>query len=294
MGRDYYEVLGVARRASPEELKAAYRKLALRYHPDKNPGDRAAEDRFKEISQAYAILSDERRRARYDRFGAVEALGGEEMPSVSDLFGDLFAELFGERGRRKRPARGRDLRYTLEVRFEEAALGCEKTISFATGGQSKNYGVKIPAGARDGDVAIVHGAGEPSPGSGAGDLHVIVRVLPHAVFTREGDDVVCEAPITFCTAALGAQIEIPTLSGSAKMKIPPGTQSGRVFRLRGKGIARSAQKKGDQLVRVVVETPTGLTHRQRELLEAFEREAGEAALPKRKGFLEHLARLAKG
>ncbi|HJZ87182.1 MAG TPA: molecular chaperone DnaJ [Polyangia bacterium] len=359
--RDYYELLGVARDATNDELKAAFRRLAVQYHPDRNPGDRGAEEKFKEVAAAYAILSDPDKRARYDRFGADGAgdpfAGGFPFASVQDLFSGLFGEIFGGAAR-KRGAQGRDLRYTLEVSFEEAAFGCQKNISFQTretcractgsgargaarglkpcptcggrgeirvrqgffslgktcgacGGQGKlvadpcpeckgqgtlprerEFLVKIPPGSADGGVRMVRGQGEAGRrGSPPGDLHVFVRVAPHPLFERQGDDVVCEVPLTFPQAALGTHIEVPTLDGKVKMKVPPGTQSGRVFRLRGKGIPRAGGVRGDQHVRVLVETPTQLTPRERELLEAFAKECGLGATPKSKSFFDKVKEL---
>jgi len=360
--RDFYEVLGVRRDANADELKAAYRRLALAYHPDKNPNDKHAEDLFKQVSVAYAVLSDPEKRERYDRFGSAGTgdpfPGGFPFQSVQDLFGGIWGEIFGP-GRRKRAANGRDLRYTLELSFEEAAFGCEKSISFQTrepcttcegtgargaargmrpcqscGGRGeirvqqgfftigknctacgghgqlvadpcpdcqgqgavprpREFTVKIPSGAVDGGVKMVRGQGEPGRhGSPPGDLHVILRVRPHPLFERKGDDIVCEVPLAFPQAALGAQIEVPTLDGRVKMKVPPGTQSGRVFRLRGKGIPRGGgPARGDQHVRVVIETPTQLTPRQRELLEAFARECGQDATPRSKSFFEKVKEL---
>jgi molecular chaperone DnaJ len=360
--RDYYDLLEVPRDATDAEIKAAYRRLALQHHPDKNPGDRVAEERFKELAAAYAVLSDPDKRGRYDRFGhegAGDPFAGAPFSSVQDLFGSLFGDLFG--GARRRKPQGRDLRYTLELGLGEAALGCEKTIGFdsrescsgcegsgakggagglvacaacegrgelrvqqgfftigktctACGGHGRvpasacaeckgqgvvatrrEYAVKIPGGTGDGDVRIVRGQGEKGRrGAPPGDLHVIVRVAPHPLFERKGDDIVCEVPLTFGQAALGAQIDVPTLAGAVKMKVPPGTQSGRTFRLRGKGVPRRGGGAGDQHVRVVVETPAELTARQRELLEAFEREAGEATSPRSRTFAARVRELRGG
>jgi molecular chaperone DnaJ len=356
--RDYYDVLEVARDATDGEIKKAFRRLALKFHPDKNPGDRAAEERFKECNEAYAILSDPDKRAAYDRFGhaAFGAPGAAAgFTSVSDVL-DNFLDLLGK----KRKA-GRDLRYTLEISFEEAAFGATKTITFPTrkecdacrgtgargpnatqvcagcggrgevrakqglftlprtcttcGGSGKvvvdpcptcegsglvrierEYAVKIPSATNDGAVRRVAREGEPGrAGGAAGDLHVVVRVRPHPLFARQGFDVVCEIPVSFSQAALGAQVEIPTLDGKVKMRVPEGTQSGRTFRLRGKGIPKGpGRPRGDQHVRVVVETPTNLTARQRQLLEDLAREGGEHAglgYPRRKTFLDKVREL---
>jgi molecular chaperone DnaJ len=303
--RDYYEVLGVDREATDAELKRAFRELARKYHPDINPGDERAEDRFKEANEAYAVLSDARTRSRYDRHG-FSAVGGAEGPqsgfgSVVDAFDDIIGDILRRRKQRKR---GRDLRYTLELSFEEAAFGCEKTIRIpdpqgaeATGKpREREFSVSIPPGTREGAVKMLRGEGERGKGGAApGDLHVIVRVVEHPMFRREGHDVWCEVPVSFPQAALGTVVEVPTLDGKVRMRVPEGTQSGRVFRIRGRGIPRSASRgavRGDQLVRVTVETPTNLSERQRELLEAFAEDGGEGvAHPQKKGFLDKLREL---
>ncbi len=354
--RDYYEVLGVARGAPLAEIKRAYRRLAMQWHPDKNPDDPDSEDRFKEINEAYAVLSEPERRAHYDRFGHAGgpgvSAGGAGFGSVAEVFEGLISDVFGGR---KRRAAGRDLRYTLEVSFEEAAFGCEKTIRFPTrrdcepcGGTGAKQGglrtcaachgkgeiragsgllnvgrpcstcagagkvvafacptcegaglrpiereftVKVHPSSKDGSVRMVPREGEPGRRGGApGDLHVILRVQPHPLFKRDGVDVICEVPISFTQAALGSQVEVPTLDGKVKMRVPEGTQSGRVFRLRGKGIPRDGgQVRGDQLVRLVVETPTQLSDRQRALLEELAAHGGEArSQPRRRRFLERV------
>ncbi|HWP66914.1 MAG TPA: molecular chaperone DnaJ [Candidatus Limnocylindria bacterium] len=360
MKRDYYEVLGVSRDAGPEDLKRAYRRLAVKYHPDKNPDDRkAAEDRFKELNEAYQVLSDPERRAQYDRFGhaAFEQEGvGFGFPSgFEDIIGDLFGDFFGtgrSRGSRSRARRGEDLQYRLELSFEEAARGCERTLQFArmhvcetckgsgakpgtspsacshcrgtgqlrlqqgffsiaktcgycggrgsvvkspcgtcggTGAtqQTHTLNVKVPAGVDSGSRLKLRGEGEPGQAGGPpGDLYVLIEVAPHPLFQRDGVDIVCEVPISFVRAALGTELEVPTLDGSARVKVPAGTQSGHVFRLRGRGIPHlGGYGTGDQLVRVVVETPRKLTPRQRELLEEFARISGDDH-PRTKSFLD--------
>jgi molecular chaperone DnaJ len=363
MKRDYYEVLGVDRSASEEEIKKAYRKLALRFHPDKNPdGHREAEERFKEISEAYQILSDAERRSQYDRFGhAAFAQGGaagfDFTAGFEDILGDLFGDFFGTgrgaRGGRRRTRRGQDLQYQLEVSFEEAARGCEKTISIPrvvrcetcegrgakpgttpkpcpqcggsgqirfqqgffsiakTCGQCGGEGsiiahpcascsgtgtqrvvhtlnIKIPAGVDTGSRLKLRGEGEAGPSGGpSGDLYVLIQVREHPLFVRDGADIICEVPISIAQAALGTEVDVPTLNGRAKVKVPAGTQGGQVFRLKGHGIPDlSGYGRGDEIVRILVETPRKLSPRQRELLEEFARLSGEEVHPLSKSFLE--------
>ncbi len=367
--KDYYELLGVARTATPQELKSAYRKLAVQYHPDKNPGNAEAEERFKEVSEAYAVLADEEKRAAYDRFGHA-GLGagggpGDGFPfggfgNINDIFGDIFGEVFGMGGQRRRGAprnRGADLRYNLEVSFEEAAFGCETRVrvprpkrcekcqgSGSKGGREtscptchgtgeqrfqqgffavarscsrcggtgsviadpcdacRGHGrvegeaelsLRIPPGLETGSRIRLSGEGEPGERGGPpGDLYVVLHVREHPIFRREDQNVVCDMPISFAQAALGAQIDVPTLEGKVKMKIPAATQTGRVFRLREKGIpSTNGHGRGDQLVRVTVETPTQLTREQRDLLERFAQLSGEETHPQSKSFLEKVREL---
>jgi len=307
--RDYYEVLGVTRDVEEAELKRAFRELARKFHPDINPGQHA-EDRFKEANEAYAVLSDPRARARYDRYGfAGVGAGGDEaatgLGNVAQAFDDLLGDIWR---RRKNRRRGRDLRYTLEVSFAEAALGCRKTIEVASPRDpahppgereaARQFEVVIPPGTKDGAVRMIRAEGEKGlAGAPPGDLHVIVRVAVHPMLRREGFDVWCEVPVTFPQAALGAIIEVPTLDGVVKMRIPPGVQSGRVFRMGGRGIPRTPNlsgPRGDQRVRVAVETPTNLSSRQRELIEELARTTGEElSHPRKQGFRDKLRALFK-
>jgi molecular chaperone DnaJ len=358
---DYYELLGISRSASDDEIKKAYRKLALQYHPDRNPGNKQAEEKFKEISEAYQILSDAEKRARYDQYG--HAAFGEGGPfaggfdftaGFEDVFGDIFGEFFGAGTRRGR-GRADDLRYNLTVKFEEAVFGTEKKIkiprhgpcevchgsgakagtapqtcptcrgrgqvSFQQGffsvsrtcSQCRGQGtvikepcascngsgrvrklhslsVKIPAGVDTGSRLKLRGEGESAPGGGVpGDLYVVIEVESHPIFIRENLDILCDVPISIAQAALGAEIDVPTLSGKVKMKIPAGTQSGKVFRMKGRGITDvQGYHQGDQHVRINVETPTHLTARQKELLKEFAAAGGEDINPLGKSFLEKM------
>lgn len=348
--KDYYEVLGVNRDASEDELKKAYRKLAMKWHPDRNPDNPKAEEHFKEAKEAYEVLTDAQKRAAYDQFGhagvdpsAGGAAGaGAGFGGFADAFGDIFGDIFGGAGGgggrgRSTVYRGADLRYNLEISLEDAARGTETRIRIPAmeecetchgsgakpgtqptscttcGGhgqvrmqqgffsiqqtcprchgtgkmvanpcgtcsgngrikKQKTLAVKIPAGVDEGDRIRLSGEGEAGVNGGpSGDLYVVIQIKQHSVFTRDHNDLHCEMPISFTTAALGGEIEIPTLDGYAKIKIPSETQSGKVFRLRGKGIkgVRSTAH-GDLLCHVVVETPVSLTSRQKELLQEFE------------------------
>lgn len=365
--RDYYEVLGLRRDAREDEIKKAYRKLALQYHPDRNPGDTKAEEKFKELSEAYTVLADADKRAKYDQFG--HAAFGTNGPfqggfdfthGFEDIFGDIFGEFFGGgTGRsRSRAQRGDDLRYNLEIDFEEAAFGTEKKIKIPRHGRCEDcsgsgakkgttpqacptcrgsgqmnfqqgfftvsrtcthchgqgqiisnpcpvcsgsgvtrkfhtISVKIPPGVDTGSRLKLRGEGEyGSLGGPSGDLYVVLMVKEHPIFSREGLEVICEVPISFVSATLGAEIEVPTLEGKVKMKVPPGTQSNAVFRLKGKGIKDvHGYRRGDEHVRVVVETPTQLTARQKQLLKEFAEEGGEEAHPIAKGFFDKVKEL---
>ncbi len=291
--RDYYAVLGVNRDATESDVKRAYRELARQFHPDVNA---QGGERFREITEAYAVLSDRDQRQRYDRWGHVgdDASGGfgAVMDGVSDLINDVFR-------RRKVTKKGRDVRYTLEVTFEEAAFGASKPITLpATGAlRERQLVIVIPPGLKDGAVRTLSAEGEPGPaGQLPGDLVVTIRVAEHTAFTREGLDVRSSTTVSFAQAALGAVIEIETIDGPVKMRIPEGTQPGRVFRIRSRGVpqpgakgARAPSKeelasgapRGDHLVTVQVEVPTELTGHQRELIETLAASLGEAPDPLR-------------
>lgn len=345
--RDYYEILGVSKDVSAAELKKAYRRVAMKYHPDRNPDDKSTEEKFKEANEAYEVLSDAQKRAAYDQYGhaGVDAQsgmggGGAGFGNFSDIFGDVFGDIFGASGggrNRSGASRGSDLRYTLDLSLEEAVKGstvqikvptlvsckvCDgsgakagsKPVSCTTCGghgqvrmqqgffsvqqtcptchgrgtvisdpcnacrghgrveETKTLSVKVPAGVDTGDRIRLSGEGEAGVGGGpAGDLYVQVSVRKHDIFQREGSDLYCEVPIDFVDAALGGELEVPTLDSRVKLKVPPETQTGKLFKLRGKGVTpvRGGQP-GDLLCRVVVETPVNLTGRQKELLQEFQ------------------------
>ncbi|GAW93450.1 molecular chaperone DnaJ [Calderihabitans maritimus] len=372
--RDYYEVLGVSRNASQEEIKKAYRRLARKYHPDVNPGDKEAEAKFKEVKEAYEVLSDPEKRARYDQFGHAGTEGGAngfggfggfegfgggaDFGGFDDIFDMFFGRGFGTRSRRKAPQKGADLEVEMEISFEEAAFGTEKDVevprretcpachgsgaepgttplrckacngtgqirvsqqtpfghfeSIRTCHQCHGQGtvittpcrrcggegqirrtrkiqVKIPPGVDTGNRLRVAGEGEAGVyGGPPGDLYVYIKVKPHEIFTRDGYDIYCEVPISFAQAALGDEIEVPTLNGKAKLKIPEGTQSGTTFRLKGRGIPYvRGGGRGDQHVKVQVVTPVNLTEKQKELLRQLEASlSGKNLQGRERGFFE--------
>ena len=274
--RDYYAVLGVPKDAQEAELKRAFRELARQHHPDVNPADGG--ERFREINEAYAVLSERESRQRYDRWGHADDTSsglGAVVDAAQDMINDVLR-------RRRGKQRGGDVRYTLELTFEEAAFGASKTIAVpdpATG-RPRQVTVVLSPGAVTGTEKILRGEGEPGKGGAtAGDLRVIVRVAEHGAFRREGFDVRGEATLSFAQAALGAVIDVVTLDGAVKMRVPEGTQPGRVFRIRGRGVPQAAGKqapRGDHLVTVQVAIPTELTAKQRELIEELARACGES------------------
>jgi curved DNA-binding protein len=300
--RDYYEILGVRKGATPEELKKAYRELALSSHPDRVPAEKKkeAENRFKEISEAYAVLTDPQKRALYDQYGhsgvdqkfrQEDIFRGTDFRSVfegmqgngfgggffENLFGDLGFEIFSPRGRKKKrgaDATARDLEAPLAVTLDEAYRGVEKTVTIPRDGESRTLSVTVPAGVKTGSRLRMKGEGE-STGTARGDLYLVVEVLPHATFQREGSDLVTEVSATLPQALLGAELSVPTMEGSVMMRIPAGTQGGTTFRLRGKGMPDLRGKDtGDELVKVNVEIPRNLSPRQKELAEELAKTLG--------------------
>ena len=369
--RDYYEVLGLGKGASPEAIKKAYRKLALQYHPDRNPGDKEAEEKFKELGEAYEVLSNEEKRARYDQFGfagvdpnynagGAGGAGFGGFGGFGDMFGDIFGDFFGggsSRRTRNAPRRGEDIGIRLEITFEEAAFGAEKEINYhrvencaechgsgsadgqvetcsrcngsgqiyvtqnmmgmaiqstATCPQCSGRGkivknpcntcrgkgkvrrtqkikVKVPAGVDSGQTVRIRGEGcVGSNGGPSGDLMVDIYIKRHPIFERDGIHVFCEVPISFTQAALGAEIEVPTLDGKEKFEIPEGTQTGKTFTLTGKGIpsVNNPKRRGDHLFIVVVETPTKLTKEQKDLLRQLDASLDGKSSPKRNKFFD--------
>jgi molecular chaperone DnaJ len=360
--QDFYEVLGVSKSASGDELKRAYRKLAMKHHPDRNPGDKSAEQKFKEISEAYDILKDDQKRAAYDRFGhAAFEQGGGRGPGdfgFSGGFADIFDEMFGEfmgGGRRGQggPSRGSDLRYNLEISLEDSFRGKQTTVRVQTlvvcdqckgsgaeagskpitcptchgrgrvraqqgfftiertcatcqgagrvidnpckacAGQGrtrreKTLSVNIPPGVEDGTRIRLAGEGEAGVrGAPTGDLYIFITITPHRIFQRDGANIFCRVPISIATAALGGSIEVPSVDGSrARVTVPPGTQSGHQFRLRGKGMSvLRSPARGDMFIEAIVETPVNLTKRQQELLREFEKAGDNAGThPESEGF----------
>lgn len=373
MAKDYYSILGLDRNASDEDIKKAFRKLALQYHPDRNPGDKSSEEKFKEINEAYQVLSDPEKKSQYDQFGTTDfngqgGFGGFDFGGgFQDFggFGDIFETIFGggfggfSGGKSNRPQRGADLQYTLNLTFEEAAFGATKEIEInrseeckkcnGTGAKpgtrpitcdkcggtgqvriSRRTGfgnftsvttcdkcggkgtiirepcldchgsgrvkrkrkitIKVPAGVDNGNTIPLRGEGEPGTrGGDYGDLYVNINVMPHKIFKRDGFDVICEIPVSFPQATLGAEIDVPTIDGLVKYAIPEGTQSGTIFRLKGKGIPKiRGYGRGDEIIRIIVEVPKRLNEKQKELLRHFAESCGEDVNEQRKSFFDKM------
>jgi len=370
--RDYYEVLGVERNAAPDEIKRAFRQAALKYHPDRNR-EAGAEEKFKEVSEAYEVLSDPEKRNRYDRYGhegltgvGMHDFSGMAVDDIFSIFSDIFGDVFGgSRRARARSERGIDIQTVIEVNLREVATGVEKSLRFqradfcdVCGGKGAEPGsapktcracggygqverqtsmgffvtrtvidcptcqgrgvvidrpcrkcrgsghatkecvinVKIPPGIHEGQRIRLRGEGEPGPtGMARGDLHCIIRIRPHEFFERQGDHLICRLPIAFTQAALGAQIEVPTLTGTTPLKIPPGTQHGAVFRLSGKGLPNLRNGRyGDEIVQAMIEIPSKLSREQKELLRKFAATEDEDVLPESKGFFERVKEYLTG
>ena len=279
--RDYYQILGVNREASSEDIKKAYRKLAVKYHPDKNPDDKAAEERFKEASNAYSVLSDPDKRRAYDTRGhaGVHGMGFEGFTNVHDIFshinlndilgragyggfGDAYGDVFGPQRRTTRTYRGRDHRINLTIPFEDSVLGAKKEVAI----QGRNITIKIPPGIKDGQTLRIRGQGEAIGAGTSGDLLVKISVQPHSTISRDGLDLVTEVTVPMTTAALGGTARVQTFSGNVDLKIPAGAQPGQQLRIRGQGIVDPAGRNGDLRVRIVVDIPKSLTRKQRDLL----------------------------
>lgn len=295
--RDYYSVLGVSRTATPDEIKKAYRKLAMKFHPDKNQGDKTAEDKFKEVSEAYEALSDPKTRAAYDQFGhasspfagagASAAAGAYRQnpyttESAYDLFNDLFGDIFAPDMRDGLRTRGADLKYNLQVSFEESARGIEKQIRFLrlrnNKEESAHLSVSVPPGVKNGQRLKLRGEGDAGP-AGAGDLYVVVTLADHLLFRRLENDVIMDLPISFVDAILGTEMIVPTLAGQAQIKIPAGTGNGQTFRLRGKGFPLiNSTQSGDMLIKVVIDVPKNLTEKQKDLISQLSSVADTAPL----------------
>jgi len=284
-GKDYYQVLNVSRSADEKEIKRAYRRLARKYHPDVNPGDKAAEERFKEISEAYEVLSDKQKRARYDKYGHLgpgweRVAGGGPGPgpwqqAPPDVgLDDLFDSLFGGRVGTRLRAKGQDIETPVELSLEEAYAGVTRSLVLTLpDGTTRRIEVKIPAGVANGQRVRMAGQGGPGPGGGpSGDLYLQVKLRPHPVYERRGDDLYVEVSVTFPDAALGAQVEVPTLQGKVTVTVPPGSSSGQLLRLGGMGMPRlRGGGRGDEYVRLRIVTPQQLSGEERQLIEQLRR-----------------------
>ncbi len=287
-GKDYYQILGVSKTATDEEIKKAYRQLAKKYHPDLHPNDKDAEAKFKEVGEAYGVLIDHEKRKRYDMGERVAFEGAPGWPGgaggpfgggfdfsnfEADLGGmeDIFGEFFGRRPERG-PSRGRDIEYALDIDFMHAVKGTEVEVTVRREQGSEKIKVKIPAGVSEGSRVRIAGKGMAgSGGAPAGDLFIVMRVRGHKYFTRRGDDIYVEVPVTMSEAALGADIKVPTIDGLTTIKIPPGTQSGQKLRIKGKGApSPKDKKKGDEFVTIKIVLPEKISAKGKELIEEFD------------------------
>jgi molecular chaperone DnaJ len=285
--RDYYEVLGINRDASERDIKKAYKRLAMKYHPDKNPGDASAESTFKSVKEAYETLTDTSKRRQYDQFGhSAFENGGQQSSGFDDIFGGAFGQRGGgfggsgfggfddifsqSRNRQPRPQKGQDREFTITIDFIEAIKGIEKPVNLVVNEQRKKINVKIPAGIQDGEKIRYAGkGGSGSHGGPAGDLLLIISVRAHTNLEREGNDLICQHNIDIVTAALGGETEINVIDSHFKLKIPLGTQTGRKFKITGKGITSRKGETGDLFIKIFVETPTNLSDEKKALLEQF-------------------------
>ena len=284
---DYYEILGLSKGASDDEIKKAFKKKAMKFHPDRTGNDKSAETKFKEAKEAYDVLSDPQKKSMYDQYGTTDfgggfgggfggrSQGGFNASGFEDVFEDLFGDIFGG-GRARNPNRaykGADLEYHLQLTLEEAAFGIEKVVKFRTKNEDKEISVSVPAGVDNGDRVRLSGKGEPGINQGPpGDLFIRVVLEKHSIFERDGNNLYCNVPISFAEATLGAEIEIPTLSNNkVSIDIPPGTQTGKYYRLRGKGIKSvRGGNIGDLMCSVQIETPVNLSNEQKNILLQFE------------------------
>ncbi|MDR2861559.1 MAG: DnaJ domain-containing protein [Syntrophobacterales bacterium] len=302
MAEDYYKILGVNKGASAEEIKKAYRKLALKYHPDKNPGNKEAEEKFKKLSEAYAVLSDDQKRKDYDQFGSTDSFKQRFSQEdifrgfdVNEIFRDMgfnftgntrqggfsrtvsFEDLFGSQGYGRRPQKGEDLSYNISISLEESVFGAEKKVLIKKQGRSEEIQFKIPKGINSGKRLRLAGKGSESLSGGpAGDLYLDISLLPHPIFVRDGNDIYISRSITYSQAALGTTLEVPALDGSTKrIKVPPGTQSNTKIRMKGLGVSATRQSAaGDQFVKINIDVPRQLDEKQTKLI----KELAEAGL----------------
>lgn len=300
--KDFYQILGVARSATEDEIKKSFRKLAMQYHPDKNPGDKKAEEKFKEVTEAYEVLGDPQKKLQYDQFGSVgEGFnfnrggfkgGPQGGPDFQDAFGDLFGDLFGQtQGRRSRNRKGADLRYSMRLTLEEAAKGVERIIHFMRERNGKSIeaklSVKVPAGVKHEQKLRLSGEGDDlGPNTQPGDLYVYLEVLDHPLFKLEQDDILLDLPISFLQALKGDEIEVITLTSKVMIKVPAGSSSGTILRLKNKGFPRGGGQFGDMRIRLLIDIPEHLSREEQLALEQLAKSLGDT--PKVKDFKEKM------